>query len=162
LYALIAAVVAAAGGGTLFVALRKSKAGEMPCPKCGKVMMADWPRCMFCKTPRGAMQSQAQSQSMKAAIQFVSGPLSGQTVELDGEVTTIGSAPGVSVTLADQGVSRKHAGIRRVAEPSGMAFEVADLGSKNGVYVNGEKVARRKLALGDVIRIGASEMIFKN
>ena len=42
--------------------------------------------------------------------------------------------------LTDTGVSRKHVGIRRVDG----GFELADLGSTNGVYVNGEKVARRR------------------
>ena len=44
----------------------------------------------------------------------------------------------------------------------GDGYELADLGSTNGVYVNGERVAKRKLQLGDVIRVGATEMIFKS
>ena len=62
------------------------------------------------------------------------------------------------LVLADPAVSRKHAGIRKVESN----YELADLGSTNGVYVNGEKVAKKKLALGDVIRVGTTEMVFKN
>ena len=151
LYVVIAAVILAAGAAALVLSLRKkpSEAQEEPCPNCGKVMMPDWPRCMFCKTPRGFRQ---------AALEVVSGPLLGRTIVLDLEVTTIGSAPGSTVTLSDAGVSRKHAGIRHADG----GFELADLGSTNGVYVNGEKVARRKLRLGDVIRVGTTEMVFKN
>ena len=148
----IAAFVIAVGGVLLFLALRKAGPTEMPCPKCGKIMMSDWPRCMFCKAPRDLK---------KAALEFVSGPMSGRTVMLESEVTTIGTAPGSTVLLNDQGVSRKHAGIRR-GPNMGDGYELADLGSTNGVYVNGEKVAKKKLQLGDVIRVGATEMIFKS
>ena len=152
LFAIVVLVVVGAGAALLLVAMRKQKPAEMPCPNCGKVMMPDWPKCMFCKMPRGFH---------KAALQFVSGPMAGKTIALDGEVTTIGSAPGSTVTLRDAGVSRKHAGIRRVTEGDGPGYELADLGSTNGVYVNGEKVAKKRLQLGDVIRVGASEMVFK-
>jgi pSer/pThr/pTyr-binding forkhead associated (FHA) protein len=54
-------------------------------------------------------------------------------------------------------VARKHLGIRR--DQSG--YELADLGSVNGVTVNGQRMARRSLVSGDIIRIGASEMVFR-
>jgi pSer/pThr/pTyr-binding forkhead associated (FHA) protein len=72
-------------------------------------------------------------------------------------VTTIGSVEGNTVLLQDTGVSRKHVGIRRVDG----GYELADLGSTNGVFVNGEKAARRRLVAGDVIRIGTSEALFR-
>jgi hypothetical protein len=149
IFVIVAAGVLGLGVLILLLALKKGKPQEVPCSNCGKIIMADWPRCMFCKTPRG---------SKKASLEFVSGPMMGRTIDLDGPVTSIGSAPGSTVTLTDNGVSRKHAGIRKVDG----AFELADLGSTNGVYVNGEKVNKRTLALGDVIRIGSTEMIFKN
>ena len=64
---------------------------------------------------------------------------------------------GNTVLLTDTGVSRKHVGIKRVEG----GYELADLGSTNGVYVNGEKVARRKLEVGDVIRVGTTEIVFR-
>jgi hypothetical protein len=146
---IVAAVILALGAVILLLALKKQKPQEELCSNCGKVIMADWPRCMFCKQARG---------SGKAAITFLSGPKQGKTLDLDGPVTTIGTAPGSTVTLNDAGVSRKHAGIRKTDG----GFELADLGSTNGVYVNGEKVAKRKLQLGDVIRVGTTEMVFKN
>ena len=152
IFIVIGLVVLGAGAALLVFSMRAgNKPAEETCPKCGKVMMSDWPKCMFCKTPRG------EAGGKKAALEFVGGPQSGRNVPLDAEVTTIGSAPGSTVQLTDAGVSRKHAGIRKADG----AYELADLGSTNGVYVNGEKVARRKLQLGDVIRVGATEMIFK-
>lgn len=127
---------------------KQSKRGGK-CKQCGRVVMPEWTQCRFCKAALVDLKD--------AALEFVSGPLVGKTVGLDRDVTTIGSVEGNTVLLTDTGVSRKHVGIKRV--PDG--FELADLGSTNGVYVNGEKVARRKLAVGDVIRVGTTEMVFR-
>ena len=148
-FVVVAAVVLAVGGLLLMMALKKGKPAEAPCAACGKTMLPEWDKCMFCKAPRGVR---------KASLEVLSGPLQGRTIDLDGPVTTIGSAPGSTVQLSGDGVSRKHAGIRKA---DGGSFELADLGSTNGVYVNGEKVAKRQLRLGDVIRIGTTEMVFK-
>ena len=39
-------------------------------------------------------------------------------------------------------------------------FELADLGSTNGVYVNGHKVPKKTLVPGDIVRVGNTEMRF--
>src|SRR5574338_147920 len=64
---------------------------------------------------------------------------------------------GNTVVLADPAVSRKHAGIRKVDG----SYELADLGSTNGVYVNGHKVPKKTLEPGDIIRVGNTEAVFK-
>jgi hypothetical protein len=143
------------GGVVLFgvlllvvAAARKQKPRERPCKSCGRVMLATWSKCRFCG---------AAATEQRAELEFVSGPLVGQTINLDRDVTTIGSVAGNTVLLTDTGVSRKHVGIKRVDA----GYELADLGSTNGVYVNGEKVARRKLEVGDVIRVGTTEIVFR-
>jgi hypothetical protein len=148
--------VAIAGGvvgvGLLFLivaAARKPK-HDLICVKCKRVTMPDWQKCLFCGTPIGAPKA--------GELEFVSGPMIGKTVPLDRDVTTIGSVAGNTILLTDTGVSRKHAGIRRVED----GWELADLGSTNGVYVNGERVARRKLTPGDVIRVGTTEIVFRS
>jgi len=92
-----------------------------------------------------------------ARLEFIHGPMAGQSVMLVEYVTTIGSVAGNTVVLADPAVSRKHAGIRRVDG----AYELADFGSTNGVYVNGHKVPKKKLVTGDTVRVGNSEAVFK-
>jgi hypothetical protein len=135
-------------GGLLLVLATRGKKPELKCKKCGRVLLPDWDRCKFCKAPL---------RELRAELEFVSGPLVGQTVNLDREVTTIGSTAGNTVLLSDTGVSRKHVGIRRMET----GYELADLGSTNGVFVNGEKVARRLLEVGDVIRVGTTEIVFR-
>jgi hypothetical protein len=59
------------------------------------------------------------------------------------------SKSGADLRLDDANVSRQHAMIERV----GGAWYVVDLGSTNGVFVGGERVARRALRDGDLIEI---------
>ena len=78
-------------------------------------------------------------------------------VELDRQVTTIGRLPDRDIVLDDIGVSRVHAEVRR----SGHGFTIFDVGSANGVVVNGERVDQHRLADGDTIRLGDVEITFR-
>jgi hypothetical protein len=69
---------------------------------------------------------------------------------------TLGRAVECEIVLATPEISRRHALLVR----EGGRYEVRDLESINGTHVNGEKVARRELASGDVIRIEDWEMTF--
>lgn len=70
---------------------------------------------------------------------------------------TIGRAPTNQICLPDGSVSSVHARIVRTAE----GFAVEDLQSRNGTFVNGEKVdGKRSLADGDLIRLGKIIMTF--
>jgi len=148
--ALIALIV----GGALLVlivivvAAKKSSAapkGQKICGGCRRVMLPVWTKCLFC------------GWAPVARLEFILGPMANQTLPLTDEVTTIGSVAGNTVVLADPAVSRKHAGIRKIESN----YELADLGSTNGVYVNGHKVPKKTLEPGDIIRVGNTEAIFK-
>lgn len=115
------------------------------CGGCRRVMLPVWTKCLFC------------GWAPVARLQFILGPMANQTLQLSEEVTTIGSVAGNTVVLADPAVSRKHAGIRKVNG----SYELADLGSTNGVYVNGQKVPKKTLEPGDIIRVGNTEAVFR-
>jgi hypothetical protein len=123
------------------------------------------PRCGQCGQPLAAAgqgPQQCASCGWKAPappgeLEFIYGPLQGQTFRLEAHITTIGSQGGNTIVIPDPAVSRKHVGIRRDAA----GYELADLGSTNGVYVNGQRTAKRLLGAGDIIRVGASEMVFQ-
>lgn len=67
------------------------------------------------------------------------------------EEISIGRMEGNTIRLTERNVSRKHA---RILKQSGAVF-IEDLGSYNGVRVNGEKItARAKIQEGDQISIG--------
>jgi len=116
---------------------------------CGRARLPEWARCLFCGWQPSAMPV--------PRLEFMVGPLAGQTVPLSEEVTTIGSVAGNTVVLADPSVSRKHIGIRRVGD----RYELADLGSTNGVFVNGSRMAKKMLDPGDIMRVGNTEIVFR-
>jgi pSer/pThr/pTyr-binding forkhead associated (FHA) protein len=62
------------------------------------------------------------------------------------------------VVLDDPNVSRQHAEVR----PSGGSWIVNDLGSTNGIKVNGRRVqGPQSLKPGDVIELGTSKVTFE-
>ena len=70
----------------------------------------------------------------------------------------IGRASDTAITVPDGSVSSKHARILRTET----GFVIEDLQSRNGTYVNGERVVegQRPLADGDLIRVGKVIMTF--
>jgi hypothetical protein len=71
---------------------------------------------------------------------------------------TIGRSRSCDVVLADANVSREHAEIR----PRGGGWTIADLGSTNGIAVNGARVERAQaLKPGDRIEIGTTVLTFE-
>lgn len=83
-----------------------------------------------------------------------------QEFDLVGTEVVIGRSPGCHITIEDPLVSREHVRIR-VLEAGGAVL--VDLGSRNGVRVNGRPVERRgeyPLKDGDRIRLGAQELVF--
>lgn len=75
---------------------------------------------------------------------------------LDAE-QTIGRLPANGITIADSSVSSTHARITRTPE----GFVIEDLQSRNGTFVNGEKVeSKRLLADGDLVRLGKVILTF--
>lgn len=75
---------------------------------------------------------------------------------LSKDVVTVGRLDASDVALADSGVSRQHAEIRR----EGDEWVVVDLSSTNGTIVNGQPVRRHRLASGDRIEVGESTIEF--
>jgi ABC transport system ATP-binding/permease protein len=69
---------------------------------------------------------------------------------VDKSVVTIGRAPENNVVLSDLLVSRRHATLRR----SGDRWELVDLTSANGTYVNGNRIQRAVIGPDDVVGIG--------
>ncbi|MFN7952690.1 MAG: FHA domain-containing protein [bacterium] len=63
---------------------------------------------------------------------------------------SMGRASDNDLILNKAGVSRYHAVVQR----AGSSFTIEDLGSRNGTFVNGEKVKSSALAVDDEVRIG--------
>ncbi len=73
-----------------------------------------------------------------------------------GAIKTIGRAPRADFVLDAAMVSRLHC---RLTASAGGELEVVDLDSTNGIFVNGRRVRRSKLADGDRLKVGRVELI---
>jgi hypothetical protein len=86
----------------------------------------------------------------------VEGPLRGRTFEID-DGTTVGRAVSCAVRIDGNHISRVHA--RFVRRSAG--FAIQDAGSRNGIFVNGQKVSEKDLARDDEIEIGEHLLVFE-
>ena len=72
---------------------------------------------------------------------------------------TLGRSPEAAIMVADRLASRRHAAVRY--DPVRAEWIVQDLGSRNGTVLDGVTVSSAVLADGGIIRIGTSELVFK-
>jgi len=72
--------------------------------------------------------------------------------QLPTKVLRIGRAPDNDIVVSDLSVSRHHAELRRTAS----GYQIADLDSHNGTFVNGQQVGSAPLTEGDIVGIGPS------
>lgn len=77
--------------------------------------------------------------------------------DLGGSLISIGRASDNDVIVDDPLVSRHHCQLKLQHG----AYSLADLGSRNGSYVNGQPVSEIALGPGDLIRIGDTEIEFQ-
>jgi len=87
----------------------------------------------------------------------MSGPLEGTVHAIADGPLSLGRDPANQVMIGDSAVSRKHCAISQVTQG---IYEVSDLDSHNGTFVNGIQVTRTPIQHGDRIRIGTSEFVF--
>ncbi|MEM6958223.1 MAG: FHA domain-containing protein, partial [Myxococcota bacterium] len=81
-----------------------------------------------------------------------------QEFDLRGPEVLIGRSPDCHITIEDPLVSRRHA---RIRIEDGAPPELRDLGSRNGVRLNGTKIdGPKSLSNGDRLRIGTQELVF--
>jgi len=83
----------------------------------------------------------------------------GSEFELDSAPLTVGRAAQNDVAIeGDEFASSRHVRF----EPRRDGVWVSDLGSTNGTYVNGVRIAEtRKLAPGDIVRVGETDLRFE-
>ena len=84
------------------------------------------------------------------------GPNAGSRFLLDRDTTSAGRHPDSDIFLDDVTVSRRHAEFRL----ENSEFQVVDVGSLNGTYVNREPVDSAVLSNGDEVQIGKFRLVF--
>jgi Nif-specific regulatory protein len=93
---------------------------------------------------------------MHPRLVTLTGMFKGESYHLTNARLTVGRDNSNNVQIGDATVSKKHCAIEAVNG----SFELVDLESHNGTFVNGIPVKRRPLIHGDVIRVGTSELLF--
>jgi len=68
----------------------------------------------------------------------------------------LGRSREAGVRISDVNISRRHAELRQ----EGASYWIVDLGSTNGVTVNGKRVDKQRLRDGDRITLGSTEIVF--
>ena len=76
---------------------------------------------------------------------------------LSGSRVVLGRSREADIVLQDPNVSRRHAELRR--DEGG--WQIVDLGSTNGIKVNGRRVNNQPLSPGDQITIGVTDLTFE-
>jgi hypothetical protein len=76
---------------------------------------------------------------------------------LSGSRVVVGRSREADIVLQDPNVSRRHAELRR--DDGG--WQIVDLGSTNGIKVNGRRVDSQQLSAGDQITIGVTDLTFE-
>lgn len=106
--------------------------------------------------PSGTSAGATVAMSMPRLVHVTDGKPAEEYVLKPG-ATAIGRSPKSQIHLPQSAVSRHHADI--VFGPEG--YKVIDMGSPNGVRVNGQKIKEYVLADGDVILIGMEKLLYK-
>lgn len=92
---------------------------------------------------------------MVVKLIVASGKSAGRSISVKRNKLLIGRAEECDIRPLSEEVSRRHCAV--LVGPADVWVE--DLGSRNGTYVNGERIAARtKVVEGDLIRVGALEL----
>ena len=86
----------------------------------------------------------------RAKLVLVTSAAAGEEYLLDRERMILGRGPGVDFAFDDPDMSRQHASI----ECSENGLGIRDLGSTNGLFVNGDAVQAADLENGDRVQLG--------
>ena len=168
-------------------ASRMPSAAAKQCPKCGRRYGPEDSYCEDCPSqalepakasvrertpsvPTAEVQKATDGATREVSAVAEARPLADLTViegpgarrgtqfRLSQEKQTIGRAEGVQIRLSgDDTISRPHA---TIGWDNG-TFYIADLDSRAGTLVNGQKVHRQALSDGDTIRLGETELKFR-
>jgi len=95
---------------------------------------------------------------MSPQVRVKNGPNKGHVHKITDQAITLGRDVDCTIQVLDKGASRHHSEIFRIGE---MVF-IRDLGSRNGTYVNDERVDEELLREGDRVQVGSTVLVFES
>lgn len=170
----------------------KKKGAQNKVCSNGHVMAATWDSCPYCADQLGGSAPAAKpsggggmpAPALNGATAMLNindiqmptggekrrgGPTVGWIVAMDGDhrgedfrlkagKNVIGAAADADIVLTDKKISRKHCTIRY----EGGEFQIADLDSSNGTFVNEERTQKHDLIDNDILKLGDIRFKFKS
>ena len=107
--------------------------------------------------PQGPATQAATPEELGVTPEVVTLDEDGKQHRVEKDSIVIGRSKDCDIRLADPNVSRRHAEVRQ----EGTAYWILDLGSTNGLTVNGRRQQRAKLEHEDRITVGSTELVFR-
>jgi diguanylate cyclase (GGDEF)-like protein len=101
------------------------------------------------------MNRPAPADRDRAYLIVLAGSSVGEMYKITAETTVIGRGQQADIQVIDEGISRRHAEIMHKGEE----IVIRDLGSTNGTYCNGDKIAEHTLTDGDKIQVGSTTIL---
>ncbi len=150
------------------------------CPECQRLLLPGSP-CPFCRPqhfgeelPEGTVSAAykpqqgvtgmggvivanqlAQQHGAKGFLHVYQGANKGASVLLASKAITVGRVAEQNIlALNDGGVSSRHCEIR----PIHGGYQIVDVGSKNGTFVNDKRIKEKPLVNGDLIAFGGTRI----
>lgn len=119
---------------------------QAPCSACTH---ENRPSAFFCAQCGGKLHFTAET---CGRLVRMNGPQQNRKIDIPGTVCVLGRDPSATLRLEEDSVSKQHARLTRTAE----RFELEDLESSNGTFVNGRRVhGKVEIKPGDLLRLGA-------
>jgi pSer/pThr/pTyr-binding forkhead associated (FHA) protein/ribosomal protein L40E len=131
------------------------------CANCGTLLQDDTtisfsPVEVEDEAAEEAALPRSELEEGQALLVVQRGPNAGSKFLIDKDLTTAGRHPESDIFLDDVTVSRRHAEFRR----KDGRFQIHDVGSLNGTYVNRQRVETTELSNGDELQIGKFKLTF--
>ncbi len=166
---------------------KRQQALAISCTNCGSALQPDWDMCPFCGTPVGQVGPSAPHAMMPGVPQPVetgektmalnldelnantrrtvvgwivaqNGNHRGEDFRIYDGKNILGTAADCDIVITDPFLSAKHCTIRH----ENGNFQVTDLDSMNGTFVNQKRCSKSDLIDNDTIRLGRTEFKFKS
>lgn len=165
---------------------RRQQAMAITCMNCGSGLQLDWDMCPFCGTPVGqvggnvapqpvvgmpapqesgektvALNLDALNPVQRTVVGWIvaqNGNHRGEDFRIYDGKNILGTAADCDIVITDPFLSAKHCTIRH----ENGNFQVTDLDSMNGTFVNQKRCTKSDLIDNDTIRLGRTEFKFKS
>jgi hypothetical protein len=130
---------------------RGKKAADAPAPKpTAAATMVYRPKEAAALAVAGDDEAPVERESVWLTVD-------GERISVDKRVIVLGRAQDCDIQLSDPNVSRRHAELRQEET----SYWIVDLGSTNGMEVNGRRLRQAKLESGDRVTLGSTDVVFE-